>query len=203
MKLLVDTDAFCKLGLAGLLSDAALIFDAKLEDCRRLPALPHMLRRGTLRKRYGEGDCDRLIPLAAGMTAVPGASIEWLDKLVSVEGVDPGEAQMIAVAAEFGVFVLSGDKRALNAIKTIGSITDALAGRVCILEAALLALCERLGPEVVRQRVAPLADKEKVIKTCFSPTNPSPVEGLQSYYKSAVADVQPLLLWQPIQGGNS
>ena len=180
MKLLVDTDAFCKLGLAGLLPDAALIFGAKLEDCRRLPALPYMLRRGRLRKRYGGEDCDRLIPLADGMPAVPEASVDWLDKLVSFEGVDPGEAQMIAVAAEFGVFVLSGDKRAFTAIKTIDSIRNALAGRICVLEAALLALCERLGTQVVKQRVAPLADKDQVIKTCFSPSNPSPVEGLQS-----------------------
>lgn len=46
MNLLVDTDAFCKLGAAGLIEGATGVFGARLPDCGRPPALPHMLRRG-------------------------------------------------------------------------------------------------------------------------------------------------------------
>ena len=57
-KLLVDTDAFCKLSVAGLLESAANVFDTSLLECARLPALPHMLKRGALRKHYGDEHCD-------------------------------------------------------------------------------------------------------------------------------------------------
>ncbi len=36
MKLLFDTDAFCKLGIASLLEDVAHIFGATLQECGRL-----------------------------------------------------------------------------------------------------------------------------------------------------------------------
>jgi hypothetical protein len=41
MNLLVDTDAFCKLGVAALLEDAAGVFGARLTECGRLAALPY------------------------------------------------------------------------------------------------------------------------------------------------------------------
>lgn len=47
-RLLLDTDIFCKLGVADLLDDTLSILGLKYSDCSRLPALPHMLRRGRL-----------------------------------------------------------------------------------------------------------------------------------------------------------
>ena len=52
MRLLIDSDAFCKLAASGLLSDAAALFNG---ECGRLPALPHMLRRGQLLYRWPSG----------------------------------------------------------------------------------------------------------------------------------------------------
>ena len=201
MKLLVDTDAFCKLGIAGLLRDAVNILGANLQECGRLPALPHMLRRGSLRKQFGAEACDGLISLADTMPVVPEPSVAWLDKFTAIETVDPGEAQILAAAAEFGLLVVSGDKRALGAIKVIEGLADALAGRIAVLETILLALCERLGPGEVRRRVTPLADQDKMIAVCFSHGTEDPREGLQSYYKSLAVDIEPLILWSPGLGG--
>jgi hypothetical protein len=63
MKLLVDTDAFCKLAVSGLLLDAVSLLGADLTECGRLPALPYMLRKGRLRRAFGPEACDALIPL--------------------------------------------------------------------------------------------------------------------------------------------
>jgi hypothetical protein len=200
MKLLVDTDAFCKLGITGLLPDAVRILGADLPECGRLPALPHMLRRGSLPRRYGAETCAALIPLAEAMPVLQQPGTAWLDTLASIEAVDPGEAQLFAAAAEFGLVVVSGDKRALRAMKNVEGLSGALAGRVSVLEAILLALCERLGPEDLRRRVAPLAPFDKTVEVCFSPGSSDPREGLRSYYRSLVVEVKPLVLWDPQMG---
>ena len=197
LRLLVDTDVFCKLGVSGLLPEAADLFAADLARCGRLPALPHMLRRGRLRKVYGPEACDSLAVIANTMPVAPAASDEWLDKLVPIRDIDAGEAQLFAASAEAGLFVLSGDKRALRALKGIKGFPEALAGRIVLLEAILLALSDRHGSELVRQRVAASRESDKMVETCFSEENDNPGAGLLSYYLSAVTDLAPLTLWNP------
>jgi len=197
MKLLVDTDAFCKLGIAGLLEDTARLFGAKLQEYGRLPALPYMLRRGRLRKLYGGPACDALIPIANAILLVPQPSVIWLEKLTAIEAIDPGEAQIFAVAAEQGQPFLSGDKRALNALKGVDDFIPALDGRVVVMEAVLLALCDRLGQEEMRQRVAPLAAVDRMLEVCFSKGNPDPSTALMSYYRALEIELAPLKLWNP------
>ena len=96
MRLLVDSDAFCKLAASDLLSDAAALFRAKLAECGRLPALPYMLKRGGLPQTYGTAACGRLIPLAENMPAVEHASTSWLEQLAPNPAIDPGEAILIS-----------------------------------------------------------------------------------------------------------
>jgi hypothetical protein len=202
MKLLIDTDVFCKLGMTDLLAESAELFGANLEECARLPALPYMLRKGTLRRHYGDDVCDRLLLLADLIPAVGAASSEWLDKLVAVESIDAGEAQLISVAAEHRILLMSSDKRALRALSAVADIRDPLAGRVCVFEAVLLALVERYGVDEIRKRVAALSGKDKMVRMCFSSGGSDPREGLFSYLRSIADDVSPLILWTP-QGGGS
>jgi hypothetical protein len=197
MKLLVDTDAFCKLGVAGFLRDTASIFNVSLQECGRLPALPYMLRRGALRKLYGAQTCDALIPIADATPVMNHPSLTWLDKLTLIDAIDPGEAQIFAAAAESGMIVISGDKRSLRALKGVEAFADALAGRIVVIEAILLVLCDQLGQETVRRQVAPLVASDNVVRICFSDDNSDPREGLLSYYTALAADVEPLVLWNP------
>lgn len=197
MKLLFDTDAFCKLGIASLLQDVAQIFGAQLQECGRLYALPFMLRKGRLRSLFGGPACDALIPVANALPVMPDPSVAWLEKLTAIEAIDPGEAQVFAVAAERGHPFLSGDKRALIALKNIGDFITVLDGRVVILEAILLALCDRLGQEEMRLRVAPLAAVDRMVEVCFSSGNPDPSTALMSYYRALEMELAPLKLWDP------
>ncbi len=201
MKLLVDTDAFCRLGVAGFLQDAARLLGANLQEWGRLPALPYMLRKGGLRKLFGAPACDLLIPVADAMPVVLEPSVTWLEKLTPIDAIDPGEAQVFAAGAEFGLIVVSGDKRALRAMTDVEGLADALSGRIVMMEAILLALCDQLGTEEVRRRITPLAASDKMVQVCFSTGNPDPREALLSYYKSLEADVKPLVLWEPGIGG--
>ena len=197
MKLLFDTDAFCKLGIANLLQNVAQVFGATLQECGRLYALPFMLRKGALRKRYGESTCDALIPIANAMPAFPDASVSWLEKVTGVVDIDPGEAQVFALAAEHGQPFVSGDKRALKALKGINEFIPALDGQVVTMEAVLLALCGSMGQSHVRERVSPLIGLDRMVALCFSPSNPNPTEALSSYFRDLQATLVPLQLWKP------
>lgn len=200
MALLVDGDAFCKLGVSGMLADAAEILGVKISDCARPPALPYMLRRGALVRAYGAEACAALRPDALEMESAPAPDATWLDKLASVDGIDPGEAILFAAAAQHGAHVLTGDKRAVIALKGVPGYPAALSGRIVVFEAMLLALCARLGHVEVRRRLGSLTATDKTLIVCFSAANPDPREALVSYYSSLAADVQPLILWDPGPG---
>jgi hypothetical protein len=195
--LLVDSDVFCKLGIAGLLQAALAIFGRGVSDCGCLPALPHMLRRGRLRKTFGEAECDGLVSTAESMVVELRPSETWLDKLTGVDQIDVGEAQLFATVAEEGIIVWSGDKRALVAVARVPGYPPALAGRIVTLDAILLALCMRLGDDAVRAAMQPLMAKDRMVQMCFSSGNSDPRGALQSYLNATKRDVAPLQLWEP------
>lgn len=201
MKLLFDSDAFCKLAIGGVLDDTISLFGVDLSECGRLPALPHMLRRGRLRTVYGPEACDALVPISEAVPVLIQAQESWLDRLTQVVAVDPGEAQIFAVAAELSLLVVSGDKRALRVLKDVVGYPQALKGRIAVLEAVLVALCDRLGSNEVRNRLQPMLASDVMISVCFSEGNIDPCEGLWSYYNQLASDLSPLELWHPHLGG--
>ena len=162
-RLLVDSDLFAKLGIAGLLGRLLEFLGVELAECGRLPALPHMLRRGGIPALYGSDRCERLVPTADQMGVIPPASTSWLARVAGVSQIDAGEAQLFASAAEHGLLIVTGDKRSVIAMSQLDAFPAALSGRIISMEAALLALCGRLGAEPVRAALAPLVavkDKE-------------------------------------------
>ena len=196
-RLLVDTDAYCKLGVAGLLNDAISALGVQVEECGRLAALPYMLRRGRLRRMLGDYASDALVDPAAQMPLAIQPGDAWVDPLTAVDAINPGEAQLLAASAEYGLLLLTGDKRALRAVKDIPFYAEALDGRVVVLEAILAELCLRLGVDAIRSRILPLMERDIAINICFSASNSSPVAGLLSYYENLAVNVEPLNLWRP------
>lgn len=198
MRLLVDSDAFCKLGIVDLLADAAALLGADLNECGRLPALVHMLRKGRLR-HYGDEESRSLVPLAARMPAIAGewmeGSEEWQDRLVGVPDIDPGEVILFSVAAARALPVLTGDMRALRALSGVDAFPERLAGRIVVLEAVLLGLCRQGGTARLRARVEPLRHHDSVVRACFSSSDAE--AGLRSYFEDRRRTLQPLVLWDP------
>jgi hypothetical protein len=201
MPLLIDTDLFCDLGSADLLRDAVEVLGYRVCDCARLPALPHMLRRGRLVRRYGPQACEDLIPLAEEMASAPDPRGAWFDKLAGMQDVDPGEAQLLAAAANAGLDVMTGDERALRAVRLVEGLAEALSGRLVTRAAILLALCNTMGSDAVRIAVGALREVNTTVRICFSSASVDPREGLQSYHRNAVEELSPLVLWDPLQGG--
>ena len=201
-QLLIDTDVFCKLTVCGMLPDAIGLLNVDISDCARLAPLPYMLQRGRLRKLYGDQASDAMIPIAEQITIVTQPSVAWLDKLALNQAIDVGEAQLFATAAESGIMVITGDKRALRALKSISDFPAALKGRIIVFEALLIALCDKYGPDIIRTKLQPLIPSENMVKSCFSLGNNDPQNCLLSYYSNLVAELDPLVLWNPRSGAN-
>lgn len=197
MQLLVDTDLFCKLGIAQLFGDTLISLGVQENDVSRLPALPHMLRRGSLPRTFGAEACLELVPIAERLTPIGAPDALWLDQLTPIQAIDPGEAQLFASAAHQSLVILSGDKRAIREIKNIPNYVEALSGRIIVLEAILIHLCDRMGDSELRRRLKPLIGKDTMVNVCFSDGNNNPREALVSYYQKLVTEVHPLVLWDP------
>lgn len=201
MRILIDTDSFCKLAISGILNDSVRLLGANLDECGRLPALPYMLRRGNLRRIYGSENCNNLIIIANEMPTIGSGNDSLLSELVSLRDIDPGEAQLLSVVAETGLHLITGDKRSLRALKKLTGLAETLAGRIIVLESILLALCEQLGPEEVRRRVEVIGTLDNVIQICFDELNNDPVACLLSYFRVLTEEVKPLVLRHPLKAG--
>lgn len=196
-RLLVDTDVFCKLFVAGLFADAIAVLGVSIQECGRLPALPYMLRRGRMRQILGGDVSDELAFHAEGMPVAMEPSQSWLEPLVEVESIDAGEAQLLATCAEHRLFLLTADKRGLLGLSTVAGYPQALSGRIIILEAILAELCVKVGENEIRSRIQPMVTMDVAVKNCFSNSEESPLVGLISYYDDLAANVEPLQLWRP------
>jgi hypothetical protein len=196
-RLLVDSDIFCKLGMAGILDAAFSILGVTAGEAACLPALQHMLRRGKLRKTFGDANCDGLIPKATAMATAMDASSEWLDRLVGIDRIDIGEAQLFAMAATSGSILMTGDKRALGAVSKVTGFPDHVRARFVTLEAILLALCCHHGDDAICAAVKPLMGSDRMVQICFSAADRDFRGALRSYFEAAKRDVFPLVLWDP------
>lgn len=197
LQLLIDTDAFCKLAAVGLLDDTLTLLGVTRAQCARLPALPHMLRRGRLRKKFGDAVADALIAEAETFPVMPEASTEWLDKLAGSADVDPGEAQIYALAAEHHMRVLTGDKRALNAVSSLPEVSTKLIGNVVTIEAVLLGLSAIVAEADLRARGKALGTYDQMAKAVFASASSSLEEALGSYLGSLQKETEPMTLWHP------
>ena len=195
--MLFDTDAFCKLGVARLLYETIATFGVTIKECGRLPALPYMLKRGRLRRNLGDVNSEYLIRLADEMPSIPEPTGRWLALLTGQSSIDPGEALLLAMAAEQSCFVITGDKRALVGVKELPEFSAALDGRVVVLEAVMATLCRMLGEDALRARVMPIGNIDAAIRVCFSDPGASPLVGLGSYFDELAENLYPLKLWSP------
>jgi hypothetical protein len=195
-QLLIDTDAFCKLAAADLLDEALALLGVNRTQCAVLPALPYMLERGRLRKKYGDVESGRLRKLADEFPVAPNSSSKWLDVLSAESSIDPGEAQLFALAAEHDIRILTGDKRALEALAKVSDIHSHLSGSVVTLESVLTGLNEQLPETLLRQKGKVLGEHDQMAKAVFGSTASNLGEALDSYLRDVESRTQPLRLWR-------
>lgn len=198
--LFIDNDILCKLGAAHLFLDAVVALGAYYDQCRRIRALPHMLRKGSLRNHFGPDLARCLGPLANSIDPITVPATDWLSPLTTVPDIDPGEAVIFAAAAQDDQqqsLIMTGDKRALVALKDVLPHRDRLNGRIVTLEAILIHLLDTLCEARLRCDLEPVRHLDGILRLCLNPENADLFGCLRSYFLGTVNDVQPLVLWHP------
>lgn len=202
--LLLDSDIFVLLAGAGLLEEFILEAGFEVDQARRLDPLPRMLQGGRLARTYSlalrqraEAWCNRIRPVAQ----VPHSAYRVLQDLVTVPGIDPGEALLFAMAiATDQARVATGDKRACQMLALATGLADArgqLRGKVICLEGALELLVRRLPlPEVV-SRLSFVRDFNRTLRILLSQGAKTPgasfLEALSAYSRAVGAELGDLL----------
>lgn len=171
--LLVDSDIFAILAAAELLQELAAALAIKPADLRRLPALPHQLRKGrSLQRRLTEEQRQRAIALAEAITPLNDRPCDdSLIEQLSVENIDPGEALLFATLCEQSAWLLTtGDRRSLIALGSdvrCETVRARLAGRILALESALVLIVRRLGAAETGRRLLPLCKAHHTLDILF------------------------------------
>lgn len=171
--LLIDSDIFAILAAADLLQELALVLAIESADLRRLPALPHQLRKGrSFQRKFTEEQ--RQLALAAAEAVAPltdRPSDNSLIEQLSIENIDPGEALLFATLCEQSAWLLTtGDRRSLIALGSDVRCKTArtrLAGRILALESALALLVRRLGAAETGRRLLLLCKAHHTLDILF------------------------------------
>jgi hypothetical protein len=91
--------------------------------------------------------------------------------LCGVPNIDPGEAILIAAAADEETSLLvTGDKKAVRAFAATGPcapLVEALQGRFVCLEQILLRVMDRIGFQPLLQKVVPVMECDSSIRSAF------------------------------------
>lgn len=202
--LLVDSDAFIILGATGLLKEAGRTLGVQLEDIRRLDALPFMLDRGRLAKRYPQAMREQVRSWCAMVSPIVEFPREITrQRLVGIEDIDFGEARLVGLLFDNPKsLLLSNDKRALCALRAAADLEDIyerLCGRVVCVETVLLELLRTLGIKVVAEAVSPLRPYNRMLNAVFSMGAETPLDqclaGLSSYIEYLRVEVGDRLLF--------
>lgn len=169
MIVLADNDIVHKLACCDLLTELTTLLDVQTQRIWVLASMPFVVRN-KLQKNYPAA-IKTLDAFLRHSETIPAASPLLLQQL-SHPGIDPGEAQMIAVLIETPSVVrfVTGDKRALNALSRLAASNAQLAKRLLdtrtdCLESTMLALIEKFGYKAINTKVSAAIEAH-----CFSKT---------------------------------
>jgi hypothetical protein len=201
---LIDNDALVKLARYGQLDQALLALGHTSAQVRVLQTATYTLlpSKQPLRHCKDQASADRLAAFLDQVEKIDASTADaaLLDALVTVPGIDAGEAVLFACAAtQPGTLVLTGDKRAVQALHdspVAAPAVAALENRVICMEALFRGLVMQdfaSTQSCVRSNL----DVDKALTAIFGVAVPASAEsvqqGLNSYEGSLRAKTGTLL----------
>lgn len=188
--LLVDTDMLILLAATGLLERTAASLGYTIAQVRRLFAVTYQVRKSKrFRDTYGEEVLQRVAQIISTIKEADPPSDSDHDLLGALTNlVDPGEAQLMAIAArDRCTLLVSGDKRAIAGLAESNATShiQSLQGKIVSLEVVLWSLLSNQPAEDVRKTFAPVLNHKTlriVLSEHAAADHGRCLAGVMSYY---------------------
>ena len=168
----LDNDIILKLCVLDLLDEAIVALNLKYCDMHVMSTAIYFLRSNRSSPKEGR---ERAIAFVKDCQKASAENSNELELLQTIDGIDIGEATLLAATQNLSTFVfMTGDKKCIASLGNASEIETTyqrLQGRVICLEQVILLLIQRLGFEMVKSRVLPTIDYDKSLKTCFGSGN--------------------------------
>jgi hypothetical protein len=166
LKVLVDNDALIKLAHWHLLDRLVTTFDASWEEIGVLASIGFRARKRDAKLFRSNEVADELAMSLAQAGSLDVQDPEIFSRLQEIVGLDAGEVELIAACvAEPGSILITGDKRALEALAQpdLENIAAHLAGRVICVEQLLVMMADGDSPAAIIDSVVPYRDIDRAI----------------------------------------
>jgi hypothetical protein len=188
-----DSDCLILFAGAGLIPQLLAAVGREVASARRLGPLPEMLRGGRLSRAYPLSLRQRAEAWCSAVAAIDRApDAAMLDRLLAIEGIDPGEAMLFALTAGAeGAIVTTGDKRACAALAAaVPSLERALGGKILCLEPALGLVLETVGFATLAPALAQVREHNATLRVLLPQGEATPGDTFRTGLDSYLRDVR-------------
>lgn len=181
---MIDNDVILKLASCELFWEGMDSIGLAKFDIRVLSTAKYYFKKDKkVQQNYPEKGRLAAIQIACECSSIPGASAEELILFSDIEGLDPGETDLIAYGSTVSCcYVVSGDKRwptALANAERLDPYYKKLSNKVICLEQIVLGLVRSRDFETLLPNLLQLGDVDKAMKYVF-------YSGIETNYESAL-----------------
>lgn len=205
LKLFIDNDALIKLAHWRLLDAFLASLGATWAEVGVLSSIRFRARRCDAKLFLDPEIAKELAENLNSAAEVPEPDRDVFNRLQDVVGLDAGEVELVAACvATPGAYLVSGDKRAMEALAQpeLADVALLLAGRIICLEQALVMLVESYPASSVISAIAPRREIDTAIRCVVGAAGCSEDnfrEGLGSYIADLRKKTGPLLCMCPLE----
>ena len=194
----LDNDVLAKLVACGLYDEAIEILNLNESDLRVLSSAQYYFMRSKKAKaKYPESIRSKVVEIAKSCQIINPSTTEALnevEKLQQYEGIDNGEALLIAATREEEYFwLITGDKRFLRTLASssdLHSIVSRLQGRVICLEQLIQQLIVKQGFDKTLMNFVSAKKYDKSIQSIFGSGEKSTKDNVLSSLEYYIEDLR-------------
>ena len=194
---LLDADALSKLAHWNLLKELAPLTGVVDAETATLSSLLHRAAK-SCKKPDGKLFQDAIVAARAyhyleQLAPLPEPAEDFLALVQQVPAIDPGEALLLAaLRAHADALLITGDKRALNAlVNTVPSaVLASFSNRIITIEQIVLALLKSKSVDWLRQHICPYKTLDKAIGIVMGSDCLAPAESVEAGLRSYISDLR-------------
>lgn len=192
----IDNNIILQLAAYNLFEETLAAFSIAWADLRVLNTAVYVFQGKGVARNYSPETVKRAVAIVKQCQTVLRQPTNEFELLLKINGIDEGEASLIAATATEAAFlIVTGDKRSLCALTSAPiaeNIHQRIVGRVICLEQVLLKLILVHGAEQIQQQISATSDSEieKAINISFGWSQQADPESIQEGLNSYINGLQ-------------